>query len=780
MAKKKVYSERMSEHLKDFRKTDVFKEFDGPHARSHRSPEARRKPYEVTLNEKWNIESETNIDEVLENAIGDFCDFMHTCMKEDIKREAKRGKKKIVLSLNPRTKNKESHCIVVEKEKIHISGGSSVGLMYALFHLEWLMGLREGPYLSLGTITRSPAVKYRHMDGFYGLDDTEKRISLMAHFGANTIGAPINSLTDYSTSTIIPELKSAQYQNNIAKLKREVSNARRYGIKVILPVFTVCKFKDDEPIFKKYPDIKGSKQWREKGGHSLCTSSPRVRDFYIDILQNIFQQVPDLGGIMALVGGEGFYHCYMRPYQNRGGGFPRNTDCPVCNARKPEEVVSELVNSVAKGVWKVNKEAEIVIWPYSAYVWSSDYCQKEFISKLLPGITLLTCIDKDEIVQKDGFDKDIWDYSIDFIGPSKRFLEQKRIARKHGLKLWVKTDSETSLEFYQIPHIPCLYRWAKRAKVVNKQKPDGVLPAMAIFPNFYSQAMEVSMALLWEPSPAIEDLFSAIIIRDFGKQAVKGCKKAWRYFSEAMEYCPQISPCGYWKGPIYLGAANPLIFQLEELKKLSKIFNRTSNGFYLPGKDATVEEPTCVELFPYNVCYKRGEREPIISIVRYWKKMAEIWGKGVNELDKCLAGIPAEKIGKVRREFAVAKQIWLSIKEMANFGEWFMVKEQFIMVNRRLDYSGIYQKESRKMLKQMYTILNNELDNAKMGLEILKDNPALDLWFDRDGEMAHSQDLLQAKIAHTKYLLQEGIPEFMKNHGMDKTHDAMQKIKEVI
>ena len=120
----------------------------------------------------------------------------------------------------------------------------------------------------------------------------------------------------------------------------------------------------DHPVFQAHPNARGASQH----GHdirSLCASDPETLKFIADSWADVFRRVPELGGMVTIIGGEGFYHCYMRAGKD-------GPDCPRCREREPEDVVAGLTNAVFRAVRKVKPEAELLAWPYSAFIWSKD------------------------------------------------------------------------------------------------------------------------------------------------------------------------------------------------------------------------------------------------------------------------------------------------------------------------------------------------------------------------------------------------------------------------
>jgi len=77
---------------------------------------------------------------------------------------------------------------------------------------------------------------------------------------------------------------------------------------------------------------------------------------------SLLRAAPQLSGVVIIVGGEGFYHCYMRSF----GVAKAHSACPRCDALGAEPVVANLCNTIAAAIRKVNPQGELIAWPYSA------------------------------------------------------------------------------------------------------------------------------------------------------------------------------------------------------------------------------------------------------------------------------------------------------------------------------------------------------------------------------------------------------------------------------
>src|SRR5690606_14873331 len=100
----------------------------------------------------------------------------------------------------------------------------------------------------------------------------------------------------------------------------------------------------------------------------LCSGNEHVLAAYAEVIGGIYRTVPELAGAIALIGGEGFHHCFMRPVEQIG----EETNCNCCQSQDSHEHVARLVNSLAAGMRAAAPGKRFLAWPYSAFIWSRN------------------------------------------------------------------------------------------------------------------------------------------------------------------------------------------------------------------------------------------------------------------------------------------------------------------------------------------------------------------------------------------------------------------------
>ena len=189
-------------------------------------------------------------------------------------------------------------------------------------------------------------------------------------------------------------------------------------------------------------------------------------------------------------------------------------------------------------------------WPYSAkYFWSADDDQIAFIQELKPGTALLTEIEKDETVEKEGgVKKAIWDYSIDLIGPTGRARRQIAACRAAGVEVYLKSEPELAFEAPGLPYIPCMDRWFDRADALAASGADGAWVLAWFRPNQGTTSAEVYKYASWSPTPDRETVLKKLAKRIAGsEEAATHLRRAWAHVSEAIPWSPELPP---FPGPV--------------------------------------------------------------------------------------------------------------------------------------------------------------------------------------------------------------------------------------
>jgi len=630
----------------------------------------------------------------------------------------------------------DSYYLKAADGRVEISSLTWRGVLYGVFYLEQLLLERGMPAMKPMSVTRRPDFDVRMFGDVYGTFTvsglrinrpvSRDTFSALSRFGANATFTFVN-LTDYLDGSVYPELRNPDREKNLAELARLADLCQSVGLDLYLDAYNP-KLRSNHPVFLAHPNARGASQH----GHdirSLCPSDPETLQFIADSWADIFRRVPALGGLVTIIGGEGFYHCYMRAGKD-------GPDCPRCRNRAPEDVVAGLTNAVFRAVRKVKQDAELLAWPYSAFIWSKDPGQLGLIEKLDPGIQLVSEIDKDHLYQKEGYVKNIWDYSIDFLGPSDRFRAQKEAVGKRGLKLCCKTETSVSLEFHSVPYIPCLQRWGERMDIIRAQKPASIYYAYDIAGFTRSRSDELAGRLSWEPAGTAAEEIRKIARRDFGPEAAEGVIEGWELFSRAIGHCPHLTH-GYYKGPSFIGAAQPLLLKEEHLpEQLSGRF------FYLAEEDLSEGTGQALKLRPiYTEDIKISPAE-----IGDMDKAVGLWERGVAAIESVSTQVPAPYAEEFQKEADLGAYLLTVFRAIATSNHFFTMRKEYTELTKGPEISEENRARAAALLREMGKIAGADVENARQALLVARRDPRLDLSVRLDLDYPPLTEMLEAKI----------------------------------
>lgn len=632
----------------------------------------------------------------------------------------------------------------VKPGNLVIAASDMQGLWAGIVYLEKELAVRQAPVLTAGTIERSSPWKAQISQAPFGsnylvpdLSDrylSDDAFRLLAHSGINGMTIYGDWLL-YVNSDTYPELNCPEYASNIRMLKEAALRARKYGIRLFyVPVGPKLVY--NHPLFERVPQARGA---RIHVGlkpdaaiiHNLCSSHPETLAFHGEVMANLFKEVPELGGLILIIGGESYYHCYMRPDKTNLAA-DQKTNCPQCALHRPEVVVNGLLKATADAVRLQKPNAWIMAWPYSATIWSCDQAQIELLRETDPQLALLSTIDKDQWAQKDGYQKLIWDYSVDYTGPADNLMDQSQTLADRKMELFVKTETAIGLECIHYPYFPSLPRHAEKWRNVAAMKPAGVLQSWMFFGMWGSRAEEIGWWTAWHSESGTEEVIASIAARDFGPLAAD-MVKVWELLSEAASHFPCIPP--YFTGPEFIGPAHPLLFGDEAEKR--KAF--TALLYYLQENEQTFSDT--VNEVTHSMIVEEVPYEHIRSVMRA-DDGSDCWPFFMSEYE-CALKISREAFEHLNRlqlpENAVIQASFHEEKYLCEF--IYRTFESIVNTYKFLDL------KAKGDLAGMVEIAEQELLNARMSRSIFVACPWLDLSLRVDGKYPSSLKMIDEKIA---------------------------------
>ncbi|MBN1909970.1 MAG: hypothetical protein JW818_09545 [Pirellulales bacterium] len=630
----------------------------------------------------------------------------------------------------------ESFSLSVQDRVVRVAGHDSGGLRDGVVRLVDQMGLRLGPILREGKQVCRPRLRVRL--GPVPMFGSNKDLVFLGYNAVLVQGGDLHAL---STSSVIPELKERQVPRAVMKTVADVKAAQLYGLRTYALLNTTRKFSKDASVFQAHPDMRGALTWKADGEYVLCTEHPLVKKYLRDSIIGLFKEAPELDGIVVIIGGEGFYHCYMRPYGVKRG----HTNCKRCEALGAEQVVANLCNLLADAARSVKPDAEVLAWPYSAKLWSKDDTQEEFIRLLGPGTGIFTEIEKDTVVHKpQGVAKLLWDYSIDLIGPSARAKAQIAACHARRIPVYLKSEPELSFEAARLPHVPCMDRWADRAEALASCGADGAWVFPACRPCYGTSTCDVNKLFWWTPHSDKESILTSLATRIAGRDAAPHLHKAWTHVSNAIEWSPELPP--YYKGPTYLGPAHPMC--ADPSVELPRVFY----GKYLFHAEMT--EADGLKDTPTFITSPRGN---VRVFEAYYKKMTDELRQAVAELDATQPLVPKQHALTFEAESSSIRWFYHTTRTVANFYTSCRLRDRLLVLREKEALSDEERIRGEKLCDEWLAVLKDEQENAQAALPLVQRDMRLDFYYGGDHTFPHAADMIRAKLER----LQEEIKVFV-------------------
>lgn len=720
-------------------------------ARFSHDPEAVAEPHETAVESDWRIAVSSDSDGLGMTMATDLKTFLKNCMNLDLPVQVDSDPPSILrraIVLRPQGGGEDSiagsFTLRVERDAVLVLGYDSAGLRDGVVHLVDLMGFRAAPILPRGETRLSPRLGVRV--GTVPRGGSHRDLVFMGYNGVMVSpkdGATSTQFHALSSSRAIPELTHLQDPGMVKRLADRAREARRYGLKSFLALEMWDFYPADAPIFVNHPELKGAEAYfhtdRPPAGHLLCTESPLMQQYLAETVRTIFSSIP-VDGALIIVGGEVFQHCFMRPTGVEKG----HTNCPRCEKLGAEAVVSNLCNRMAQAARDVSPEAAIVAWPYSAhYFWSADPDQIGFIKGLRPGTALLTEIEKDEVLRKEGgVEKAIWDYSIDLIGPTARAKRQIAACKAAGAAVYLKSEPELAFEAPGLPHIPCLDRWYDRAEALANSGADGAWVIAWFVPNLGTTSAEAYKYAWWSPTSTRDEVLARLAMRITGSEtAATHLRIAWRRVSEAIPWSPELPP--YFQGPYYLGPAHPMF--ADPKAEVPELFRGRSE---------------------FATFFLREARGDVEVFGRYYRAMEKALKEAVEEIDKAAPTVAPRCEPVFRAEELPTRWFYHTARTHANFYESCRLRDELTADSPQSLTASPASVDVEQKLLRWRDVLRDERENTRAALDVVAQDPRLDFHNTSSGAaLAPAADLMHAKLEMLDHELNVYLPEIAARRG---------------
>lgn len=633
----------------------------------------------------------------------------------------------------------EEYEVCTAPEGATVKAADSDGLRRAVYFLEDRICEAEGPAVTAGCWRRKPFVRHRISRCFFGptnrppffIDELtndvdyypEEYLNKLAHEGVNGLWLTMY-FRDLPSSVFPGRGKDAE--KRLAKLRLTVERCARYGIRIYVflsepKLFGSSHFAVPMEDAKDHPELVGASIADGRFG-TFCTSSETGKKYLAESIAQIFEAVPDLGGVINIMLGEDNGSCagFLATY----GSEKKEGQCPVCSKRDTADIFCELAELFTKTMHRYNPDAEYIGWFYAP----GQRDNSDFMKRLLhvadkwpDCATLMFNFESGGTSWQLDKKRIVFDYSLAYVGPSQLFAESADKVSKSGAKLQVGCSHENA----SVPFIPVPENLYDKYKFMHGH---GVSAAMQCwyFGNYPGLMNKAAGELSFEPFPENgQDFLSALARPDWGCNAPK-IAEAWNYFSQSYRKFPS-NLAFEWYGPLHHCIAWPL---------------------HLFPVDQPIQPSWLLKNFPEVSGDRIGEclgyQHTLAEALELCREMSSGWQKGVDILESLRNEYQDNppRLADIR----LAAAVGLQMKSTYNLLHFYSLRED--MIYFRNDH-----------LEEMEKIVRNEIENTRAMLQLCEKDSRLGYHSEAEGYLFFPEKL-RGRIQLLQELLDEDFPKF--------------------
>lgn len=564
--------------------------------RFSRDPEAVRAPEEVEITSQWYISSEGPEHFLLDRAVFDLKRFMKSCMGIELKEG--QGKNEIILSFREGKDTPRACSMEVGQEKIRLTGKGPKGILGGVLHLENLMRLRQGPFLTVGDHSYEELTRMRSTHSGSGLDEFPcEELDAILHAGFTAIDLFVRGLDE-----------TAKTKCDIAAL---IDRAEQYGLDVVLYSYMTCYVHPDDPkADKMFDDVYGR----------IFRAYPKAKAIHL-VGESLEFPSKDSTTVSVEEGMEG--QDGIQPLKQMTGYYP-SSDYPA------------YINKVCKTVHDASPEAEVIFNTYN-WGWAPLEARKKFLESFPSGVSLQVTYDIFKQEKRNSLACPVMDYSIYAEEPGFYFESEVKAAYEFGIRDMRVTSNlaGTTWDFGCVPYAPVPFRWIRRMEILRdytlKYSVNSFYDShhYGWFPNVCNDLAHSYFSN--QPPEDPEALLRKSAAADYGKEAACNVVEVWRIWSCAMDHyvASNEDQYGPWRvGPAYPFVFHPTITRTMDDKKVT--FPFTKNSYRSGNMVKTMYTP-----FENNAQSPGPLRTPVE--LAELEQLEKEWGCGLALLEKTFA-----------------------------------------------------------------------------------------------------------------------------------------------
>ena len=473
------------------------------------------------------IVKDLDIDQVIMTAVRDFEDYLFTSMNVcvSVKLAQSKKAKTLTICLNQdlgKASGYMGYRIKTTSKAILLEGYDPRGIAQGLYYLEDMMNYIHAPYISADTIERKALFSPRIVQSPFGMFSyPDEAFMLMAHRGEDAIDL---WLKDPYTDKM----------GNPIDVNLIAQRAKKYGVDVYVEIYAPNEM---------HPTDDGAQEYYDKLYGEIFDVCPIIKGIMVEgECSNFNSRDPKVG---------------LAPHsKNYIDNIPTGKVSP---GWWPCSDYPEWITMIRDAVRKKSDTCEVI---FCTYNWG--YAPEEDRIKLLKAIptdiSICATFDMFEQYKVGNIVENVWDYSLSFVGPSKYFVSEAKVAKERGIRLLSITNTAgRTWDFGVVPYEPMPEQWIKRYKALQKAKADYNLAGFyeSIHYGFHPSFIgDLAKQAFFTPIESLDKTLDKILARDFGEKNVPTIRRATAYLSKAIEYYIPTNEDQY--GAFRIGPSYPL------------------------------------------------------------------------------------------------------------------------------------------------------------------------------------------------------------------------------
>lgn len=525
----------------------------------------------------------------------------------------------------------------------------------------------------------------------------------------------------------------------IEALNGIIERSKRFGVGIYLYVNEPSGLFANDPIYEKYPDLKGSPsilalepEMKDKGiepDYAFCTKSTFTERYLTDGFAQLFEKCGGLAGVILMTTSEITSHCFSHVDERNllnEESKARAVPCPRCRNSNGADTIIDVIRKIHAGVRRSSQTAKIVAWNWS-WGMHEEPPQRHMITALPKDVIIQCDMQRGGSKTTDGVEMIVDEYSFSYLGPSPLFIGTAEVCKETDHELWAKLMVNVTHEFLVVPYLPLYFRLAKKTIAIRDYNSRGWMGCWN-----YGGIATTPMAKLGSRIFTDDDFSEDKIdgeVQELAKQMYGADKadaafRAWKEFDAAFEYFPFDMALIYY-GPHMHGTGLEWIFAEEQTPMpwyWMKDTGRSTNNL----------STWCTFFTPEQVVY-------------FLSKLTDQWKVGVEILAQALGiknafdAIPNfdSLVGKPGFEdFNIARTIYLHYMSSIAFVEF------------RLASLAYFKNENRAAQQEKITwLLENEKPRIRAMSQIITVYPKIPAQEEAQ-QMLYTVDDLKQKIVN--------------------------------